>query len=356
MDESFWRDRRILITGHTGFKGAWLALWLEAEGAHVGGLALPACDDTSTFSALSPWSGIHSTIGDIRSSTTVESTFRSIQPEVVFHLAAQPLVRESYANPAETFDVNIGGTAHVLEAARQCEYTRAVLVITTDKVYAPLHPERPFRENDPLGGGPDPYSMSKACVEMLVQSWRTCVRHAPSFSPRFAIATARAGNVIGGGDRSIDRLVPDVFRALEEDRPVRLRYPKAIRPWQHVLDVLRGYLLQAESLLTQQACPPALNFGPNATVLWSAEEVVSELFRICGRGTIEFDDRPQPPESSRLCLDPTLAYDALGWVPLLGLNEALEWTVSWWNAQRSGVEMRNFSVAQIRSLQAKLRN
>jgi CDP-glucose 4,6-dehydratase len=341
--DGFWAGRRVLVTGHTGFKGAWLTLWLQQLGAEVAGFALAPDDDRSTFPALGPWPGLHSIIGDLRDPNAVAAAVRETEPEVVFHLAAQALVRRGYAEPFDTYHVNVVGTANLLEQLRRAPSVRAVVVVTSDKVYANTGAARPFAEGDPLGGS-DPYSASKALAELLVEGWRAGLGDAP----QLAVSTARAGNVIGGGDRGAERLLPDAWRALERGAPLRLRYPEATRPWQFVLDPLHGYILLAERLVCDPShAPEAVNFGPDDGSSTTVREVVERLFRVAGAGRWEPADEPAPPEARSLALDSALARRVLGWTARVPLDAALEWTAMWWRARERGEDLRALALYQL---------
>jgi CDP-glucose 4,6-dehydratase len=344
----FWAGRRVLVTGNTGFKGAWLALWLEAMGADVAGLGLPPDDPAGAYGALGPWTTTERPL-DIRNPLSIRERLEISRPEVVFHLAAQALVRRGYADPVGTYETNVVGTANVLEESSRLPDVRAVVIVTSDKVYEQGSTTTPFREGDRLGGA-DPYSASKACAELVVSAWR----HSRASEAGPVVATARAGNVIGGGDTAPDRLLPDVQRALAAGRPLRLRYPEAVRPWQHVLEPLAGYLLLAQkSVEDPKGGPDALNFGPGADACRSVAELAELAFAAGGTGTWELEPVAQPPEHHVLRLDSSLAAEALGWRPRLSIEEAVEWTVDWWSAQRGGIDLREFSLGQIRTYVAR---
>ncbi|HYZ63570.1 MAG TPA: CDP-glucose 4,6-dehydratase [Acetobacteraceae bacterium] len=320
-----WAGKRVLVAGHTGFKGGWLALWLQALGADVHGLALPA-EPGSLGAALAIDRLIPSTQTDIRDPAAVQAAVQAAAPDIVFHLAGQALVRRAFREPAATFATNALGTAHLLEAARETPTVRAVVIATSDKCYA--SGAGPHRETDRLGGD-DPYSASKAAAELVAAAWRR------SFPIRAAIATARAGNVIGGGDWAEDRLIPDCVRAFAAGLPVRLRNPEATRPFQHVLDPLCGYLLVAERLQEDGAAAQAWNFGPDGA------PTVAELVRLFanhwGDGAAwTADDAPHPPESATLALDASLARDRLRWRPRLDLDTALRRTATWYKQHLAG--------------------
>lgn len=336
-----WRGRRVLVTGHTGFKGAWLVLWLRALGAEVTGIALAPEHADGIYAALEPWD-LSSVLVDVRNPAALTAAVHVARPEVVFHLAAQPLVRRGYAEPALTYDTNVVGTANLLDAVSAMPTVRAVVVVTSDKVYRQDGADRPFVEGDPLGGH-DPYSASKACAELVVAEWA-------QRAGGVAVATARAGNVIGGGDRAADRLLPDVVRGAETGVPAMIRYPNATRPWQHVLDPLTGYLLLAEHLLGGEAVPPALNFGPDGSA--SVAEVLTVFLDHLGRGTYTIDDAAQPHEAVSLALDASLARSTIGWRPRLDLTDALGWTAEWYRAQLAGLDVRALSLDQIARYEA----
>jgi len=338
----------VLVTGHTGFKGAWLALWLESAGAAVFGLAL----DPPTTPSLHALAGVGGGAGDrvdVREKQAVASRLRAVEPEVVFHLAAQSLVRAGFADPVGTYAVNVVGTANVLESVRGCPSVRAIVGVTSDKVYEP-HPDGHAHREDARLGGVDPYSSSKAACELVVAAYRRSYL-APA---GVGVATARSGNVIGGGDWAVDRIVPDVVRALERSQTVSLRHPQAVRPWQHVLDPIRGYLLLAQNLLeAPQEAPAALNFGPDPADGCSVAELVERLSDAFGGkpGWRADEEAPAVPETQELRLDSSRAKTALGWSPLLGLDEALRWTAEWYRALFSGEDVRAFSLRQIAAYQ-----
>lgn len=346
LNYSAWNGRRVLLTGHTGFKGAWLALWLERMGARVTGLSLPPESAEGAFMRLEPW-GIDSHIGDIRDATVVCDVMDEASPSVVLHLAAEAIVRRAYREPVATFETNVMGTVNVLEAARACSAVEAVLVVTSDKVYENTV-EVPAREGDPLGHD-DPYSSSKACVELLVRAWRSSYLAAEGK----ALATARAGNVIGGGDTAPDRLVPDVLRANTTGQPTVLRNPGSVRPWQHVLDPLCGYLLYVQHLLEGgSAKPHTLNFGPD-DLSWTVLDVIDRLHQALGGGQIEFSEDRGPREAPSLLLNSELAKKTLGWRPVLGVQDALEWTAQWHRMRQRGGDIRGLALDQIDAFEAR---
>lgn len=343
IDASFWKERRVLITGHTGFKGSWLCLLLQHLGARISGYALAPPTQPSLFELSNLASSCTHVIGDVRDYDHLLQAISEDAPEIVFHLAAQPLVRESYRDPLTTMATNIMGTAHILEAARRTPTVRAVIVVTTDKCYENREWLWPYRENDALGGH-DPYSASKACAELVTAAWRA------SF-PResLAVATARAGNVIGGGDWAADRLVPDALHSWENCMSLEVRNPHAIRPWQHVLEPLHGYLLLAQQLHRQEAAE-AWNFGPNEDDMIPVGALLERLAQYWGptaHWQASRDD--QPHEASLLRLDSTKAKMRLGWRPLWELETAIMRTVDWHRAHRDGEDMRARSLADIAS-------
>jgi len=345
-DGAFWRGRKVLLTGHTGFKGAWLYLWLRSMGAHVTGYALAPSAEPSlwkiTGDALVDAGG-RSIIGDIRDAGRVREVVGETEPCIVIHMAAQALVRESYRDPLGTYATNVMGTAHVLEACREARGLECVVIVTSDKVYDNVGTGRPFVEDDRLGGH-DPYSNSKACAELVAMSFRDSY-----FSDGPPIVSVRAGNVIGGGDWSADRLIPDCVRALETGRPVTLRYPDAVRPWQHVLEPLSGYLAAARALVEAPASAPrAVNFGPDPASFCTVHEVVDAFSaRFGGRPGWERDAGVHPPEARALTLSSSLAEHSLGWRPVLTIEDALQWTADWYGAHAAGEDMLMKTLAQL---------
>jgi CDP-glucose 4,6-dehydratase len=339
----FWNGRRVLITGHTGFKGAWLCLWLESLGARVTALARPPTTDPALVEVLAPWPQQTHVLGDIRTPDAVAKVMEQAAPEIIIHLAAQALVRAAYADPVGTYATNVLGTINLLEAARARPELKAVLVVTSDKVYENDGRGVAFSEGARLGGD-DPYSNSKACAELATASYRTSF-----FQGGTAIATARAGNVVGGGDWAADRLIPDVIRALDRREAVRLRNPGAIRPWQHVLEPLSGYLLYAQQLAqAQPELPLALNFGPEHGAFRTTAEVVDAIsIHFGGSPGWIADTGEHPHEAPVLTLSSDLAERSLGWRARLSIDEALRWTADWYAAHRAKKPMRQFSLDQI---------
>jgi CDP-glucose 4,6-dehydratase len=340
-DIEFWRGRRVLLTGHTGFKGSWMYLWLRTLGAKVTGYAMPPTTESNLWAIVGD--GAHSIIGDIRDEGRVGAVVASTDPQIVIHMAAQALVRESYRDPLGTYATNVLGTANVLQACRSARDLQCVIVVTSDKVYENHGAGRPFQEGDRLGGH-DPYSNSKACAELLTDSFRSSF-----FNQGPPLASARAGNVIGGGDWSVDRLIPDCVRALDAGKPVTLRYPEAVRPWQHVLEPLSGYLALAYALVhAPDTAPRAVNFGPNPDSVCSVSEVVDAFSaRFGGKPGWERDASSHPVEARALALSSTLAERSLHWRPRLGLQESLSWTADWYRAIAKGENMLAFTETQL---------
>lgn len=344
MAADFWRGRRVLLTGHTGFKGGWIALWLQRQGAVVHGYATAPPTEPALFNEAQVASGLASDVrADIRDGQSLRSAVQAAAPEIVFHLAAQSLVRLSYAQPLESYAVNVMGTANLLEALRQSPSVRAVVNVTSDKCYENLGGERAFREDDPLGGH-DPYSSSKACAELVTAAYRS------SFLAEagVAVASARAGNVIGGGDWAADRLIPDCFRALDAGRTVEIRSPDSTRPWQHVLEPLAGYLLLAERLFERGSVfAQAWNFGPDSEDAWSVGRVVDHLRARLPKLRCEFDAPTGPHEAPRLGLDSSKARSLLQWLPRWDVAEAIDRTAAWHEAWRRGADVHALCMAQI---------
>jgi CDP-glucose 4,6-dehydratase len=349
-ETSIWTGKRVFLTGHTGFKGGWLALWLSQLGANVRGYSLDPESRPNLFEAADIGSRVEDIRGDICDAAKLESALVEFAPEVIFHLAAQPLVRASYLDPIKTYETNVLGTAHVLEAARRLSSVRAIVCVTTDKCYENREWVWGYRETDPLGGY-DPYSSSKACAEIVAAAFRQSFFPIERFSEhRVAIATARAGNVVGGGDWSTDRLIPDLIRSFIAGKPARIRSPRAIRPWQHVLEPLHGYLLLAEKLLGKDAnnYAKAYNFGPaesdNRPVSWIAECMT----KMWGEEASWISDEDVSlHEAHYLKLDANRARHELGWESSLGLTNALDWLVRWHKSQLEGGDMQAFTVLQI---------
>jgi len=355
-----WHGKRVFLTGHTGFKGGWLALWLAKLGADVRGYALDPSTDPNLFTVARIGSVVEDIRGDIRDPAALESAMQSFAPEVVFHMAAQPLVRASYDDPIGTYETNVIGTARVLDSVRRTPSVRAVVSVTTDKCYENKEWVWGYRESDPLGGY-DPYSSSKACAELVSAAYRQSyfpVAHLAQH--KVALATARAGNVIGGGDWSQDRLLPDLVRGFLAGEPVPIRRPFAIRPWQHVLEPLRGYIRLAEQLLStnpEQAArfATAYNFGPHDDDAKPVGWIVDKMTSFWGDGANWFiDEQEHVHEAGYLKLDASKARADLGWIPHLRLETALEWLVQWYRAWQAETDMHAFTLAQIDAYEALL--
>lgn len=343
-NSAFWQGKRVLITGHTGFKGSWLSLWLQSMGAVVRGIALPPPTEPALFDVALVATGMEHEIADIRDFAAILPLVRDFAPEIIIHMAAQPLVRLSYKEPVQTYATNVMGTVHLLEAARAAGSVRAIVNVTTDKCYENREWDWGYRENEPMGGH-DPYSSSKGCVELVSSAYRA------SFLTKegIAMATARAGNVIGGGDWADDRLVPDVLRALERGVPVEIRNPVSIRPWQHVLEPLSGYLLLAERLYTEGAVwAEAWNFGPRDEDSKPVQWIVEHLCSDWGEGA-SWTQQPgaHPHEANYLKLDISKACNRLAWAPRWDLDEALARIIDWHRAWRDGADMRAICLGQI---------
>jgi CDP-glucose 4,6-dehydratase len=354
LNPEFWRQKRVLLTGHTGFKGSWLSLWLQSLGAELVGYSLPPPTDPSLYVLAGVGQGTQSICGDICDLQHLTRVFAEFQPQIVFHLAAQSLVRRSYSDPIGTFSTNVLGTAHVLDAVRYTPSVKAVVIVTTDKCYENLDQPRAFRETDRLGGF-DPYSSSKAAAELVTAAFRQSFFGSGEEVLRPAVASARAGNVIGGGDWAADRLVPDVMRAAMDGGELLIRNPHAVRPWQHVLDPLCGYLMLAERLCDTPHFSQAWNFGPDEADALSVVEVLDRIRRLWGPGIAwRLDGADHLHEASQLRLDCTKAKRELGWIPQWNLNVALEATVRWYKAYQSHQNPRSVTLEQIQSFQTQV--
>jgi CDP-glucose 4,6-dehydratase len=339
----FWRGRRVLLTGHTGFKGSWLSLWLTRLGARVSGMALAPQTDPNLFAAASVEGSVRGRLGDIRDLETTHAIATEADPEVVFHLAAQPLVLHSYKSPLETFATNVIGTLHVLEAIRYVRNVSVVVVITTDKVYVNQERVYPYREDDPLGGH-DPYSASKAACEIGVE----CYRQSFLAAQGVAVASARAGNVIGGGDWSSNRLIPDIVRAWQAGDKVEIRRPDSVRPWQHVLEPLCGYLTLAERLWNTPGLAGAYNFGPQSHQIATVRAVVEIAQRAYGGGQALFaNENSGPHEASVLSLEIAKARTILDFAPKWDLEEAVVRTMHWYRDFYQGASARDLCECDI---------
>lgn len=348
---AFWKNRKVLVTGHTGFKGSWLCSWLTELGAEITGYALAPASEPNMFEAIHLAAKIKSILGDIRDRAGLKEALDAAKPEIVFHLAAQSLVRESYLNPLETFEVNVQGTAILLDACRARPGLRSIAIISSDKCYRNVATPRAFVEEDPLGGR-DPYSASKACCEIVTTAFRESFYASDAVeSGRIGIASARAGNVIGGGDWAKDRIVPDLVRALVAGRPATIRYPQAVRPWQHVLDPIAGYLMLAQAAWSDNgAYSSSFNFGPDSGSTATVGRVVDGFAgiwrdRLRWKHTAEPD---APYEASMLVLDASKARRLLGWRPGVDFDQAIKMTAAWYDAYLSQQDMARFTGEQIK--------
>jgi CDP-glucose 4,6-dehydratase len=340
VNGTFWHGRRVLVTGHTGFKGAWLTLWLASLGADVTGLSAGVPTEPSLYELLDVAQDSRPVTADVRDAAAVRDAVSAARPDVILHLAAQPFVRRSYVHPAETWAINVDGTINVLDAARVAEVP-ATVVVTSDKCYDndPARPPRPFVESDPMGGH-DPYSSSKGAAELAVDAWRR------SYGLR--VASGRAGNVIGGGDWGEDRLIPDIMRAASAGTPIAIRRPDAVRPWQHVLEPLSGYLLLAERLFADEAFAEGWNFGPDPGDARPVRQIVERITELWpGELRWDLDPGPHPHEAGFLALDSSKARERLGWRPRWSLDDALARIVEWHAAHRDGGDLRALSLAQV---------
>lgn len=346
----YWANKRVLLTGHTGFKGGWLALWLRELGAEVTGLALPPSTTPSLFSMTELSQVVDSRLQDIRDATATAKLIREADPEIAFHLAAQPLVRASYRDPLATFATNVQGTANVLDALRGCQNLRVIVAVTTDKVYQNLEHAFPYRETDTLGGH-DPYSASKAAAEIVI----SCYRNAFFQELGVAVASARAGNVIGGGDWSEDRLIPDAVRAWSNNRSLQIRRPDAVRPWQHVLEPLNGYLLLAERLGADAKLAGAYNFGPHSQDAVPVRQVIQQARDAYGQGEIAWGDGTHGPhEAGLLALEISKARHLLDFAPRWSISESIRRTMTWYRQQVAGLSARDLCLADLRAYSASL--
>lgn len=357
INPDFWNNKRVLLTGHTGFKGGWTAIWLSLVGAKVTGLALDPDTNPNFFTLNRLTDHLTDIRGDIADRSAVKSTFESSDPEIVIHMAAQSLVKRSYLDPVGTYATNVLGTANVLDAARNANSVRAIIVVTSDKSYENKEWTWPYRENDRLGGK-DPYSNSKACTELVAQSFRDSYfsKDAASGEPHPAnLATVRAGNVIGGGDWCENRLVPDLVRAFGDNKPLHIRYPEAVRPWQHVLEPVRGYLMLAEKLFQDKGdtFASAWNFGPDANAEISVGDLITHIQHIWPDiKAPQIDTQKHAKEAKFLRLDSTKAKSDLNWHPALDLDTCLDLTTNWYRAWHENQNMHTVTKAQIETYTA----
>ncbi|MCP3384584.1 CDP-glucose 4,6-dehydratase [Bradyrhizobium sp. CCGUVB4N] len=353
----FWAGRRVFLTGHTGFKGSWLSIWLKDLGANLTGFALPAPTKPSLFEAADVASGMNSIIGDIRDADTLINAMRDARPEVVIHMAAQPIVRLSYEQPIETYSTNVMGLVHMFEAVRKSPGVRAVVNVTSDKCYENKEWVWGYRETEAMGGH-DPYSSSKGCAELVTTAYRRSFFNPDTYNQhRVALASARAGNVIGGGDWARDRLIPDIMRAIEAKQLVRIRNPHAIRPWQHVLEPLSGYLNLAQKLFEAgPAFAEGWNFGPSETDARPVQWIVEHLTQMWGDGAgWQLDQQDNPlHEAHYLKLDCSKARSELGWKPIWSLEQALSRIADWHKVALQGGSAYAKTLAQVRDYQEEL--
>lgn len=353
MNAAFWKDKRVFLTGHTGFKGGWLSLWLQQLGAEVSGYALAAPTTPSLFEVADVARGMRSIIGDVRDGEAIKRAMAEARPEIVIHMAAQPLVRYSYANPVETYATNVMGVVNLLEAVRATPGVRSVVNVTSDKCYENREWPWGYRENEAMGGY-DPYSNSKGCAELVTAGYRSSFFNAEKYGEHgIALGSGRAGNVIGGGDWALDRLIPDMLRAIGTGEPVMIRNPNAIRPWQHVLEPLSGYLLLAEKLYTDgPAHAEGWNFGPHDTDAKPVEWIIERMTQEWGAGASwQLDGQSHPHEATYLKLDCSKARGQLNWRPRWDIGQTITKIVEWHKAFDQGLDMRELSQAQITTYQ-----
>ena len=349
MNKMFWEGKKVFVTGHTGFKGSWLCLWLSTLGANITGYSLQPPTQPNLFELCKVDDLVTSIIGDVRDNAALTKTMLQVQPEIVIHMAAQPLVRDSYKFPVDTYAINVMGTVHLLEAVRLCKSVKAVVNVTTDKCYENKEWVWGYRENDPMGGY-DPYSNSKGCSELITNAYRNSFFNPHDYAKHgVALASARAGNVIGGGDWASDRLIPDCIKALLNNEKIKIRNPNAIRPWQHVLEPLSGYLLLAQKLYDEGVSfAEGWNFGPNENEAKSVEWIVQKMCRQWDEGAAyEFDKCEHPHEANYLKLDCSKAKMRLNWYPKWDLEYTLEIIISWVRAYNEKSDMRNICLQQI---------
>ena len=355
IDQKFWKDKRVFLTGHTGFKGSWLSLWLQQLGADVTGYSLEPPTNPSLFDVANVARGMKTSIGDIRDCLMLSNAMSNAVPEIVIHMAAQPLVRQSYKDPAETYSTNVMGTVHLLDAVRSSPRVRAVVIVTSDKCYENKEWVWGYRESEPMGGY-DPYSSSKGCAELVTSAFRTSFFNPSDYTGhKVGLATARAGNVIGGGDWASDRLIPDMIAAFKKGENVHIRNPESIRPWQHVLEPLRGYLVLAENLVKAGAeFSEGWNFGPNSADAKPVKAIVKKMIQYWDDDAAwDLDNSENLHEAGFLKLDISKADSRLNWRPVLNLDQALKLTVDWSKNCKNGVEPREVTLKQICDYQNK---
>ena len=353
MNAAFWQGKRVFLTGHTGFKGGWLSLWLQQLGAEVTGYALEAPTSPSLFEVAGVARGMVSIIGDVRDGESLKRAMAEARPEIVIHMAAQPLVRYSYVNPVETYATNVMGVVNLLEAVRATAGVRSVVNVTSDKCYENREWPWGYRENEAMGGY-DPYSNSKGCAELVTAGYRSSFFNAEKYAEHgIAVGSGRAGNVIGGGDWALDRLIPDMLRAIGASQPVMIRNPHSIRPWQHVLEPLSGYLTLAEKLYTEgPVYAEGWNFGPHDIDAKPVEWIIERMTQEWGAGASwQLDGQNHPHEATYLKLDCSKARGQLGWHPRWDIGQTIAKIVEWHKACDQGADMREFTLAQITTYQ-----
>lgn len=358
INKKFWSGKRVFITGHTGFKGSWLAYWLADLGAEVKGYALEPDMSPNLYGTLSLGSLMDSVFGDIRDIEHLKREIREFKPDILFHMAAQAIVRTSYSDPIGTFETNVMGTANLLESARSVQSVKSIISVTSDKCYENREWDWKYRESDPMGGW-DPYSSSKGCAELVTASYRRSFFHGNNEdSVKLGIATARAGNVIGGGDWSKDRLIPDIMRSFSERKPVIIRNPSAVRPWQYILDILHGYMMLAESLYKDpDKYSEAWNFGPAESDEQSVEFITNRMVETWGEGARwQLDESANPHEANYLKLDSSKSRMKLGWSTQMSLTESLDSLTLWYKNYFDGFDMSEFTESQIRKYEEKIHN
>ena len=352
IDQNFWKGKRVFLTGHTGFKGSWLALWLHSLGVIVKGYALSPPTDPSLFNEAKIDSIIDSQIGDIRDLELFKRSLTDFNPDILIHMAAQPLVRSSYANPVETYETNVMGTVNVLESARACKNLKAIINITTDKCYENDGRSQGYKESDPMGGY-DPYSNSKGCAELVTSAYRRSFLQEQGIK----LASVRAGNVIGGGDWADDRLIPDILRSFEKNKPIVIRNPKATRPWQHVLEPLSGYLILAQKLYEdQKEYAEGWNFGPNEKDVKPVDSILNKMITKWPNSSWELDKNSNPHEADFLKLDISKAESRLGWKPIWELSHTLEKIIAWHRAWIDKKDMHAVCLSEIKEYTNDMNN
>ena len=350
MFNNIYQGKTVLVTGHTGFKGSWLSIWLNLMGAKVVGYSLDPYNERAIYNTAKVAEHLMADIrADLRNTEKLEETFEKYKPEIVFHLAAQALVKESYVHPKATYETNIMGTINLLEAIRKSDSVKTAIMITSDKCYENIEQIWGYRENDRMGGY-DPYSSSKGCMELVVSSWRNSFFNPKDYDKhRKVIATVRAGNVIGGGDWADNRLIPDCIRYIEEGKDIEIRSPKSTRPWEHVLEPLSGYLRLGQLMIEKPTnFYDCFNFGPSIKANKTVWDVVNKVIKSYGKGNaVDVSNPNDVHEAQLLYVDPTKAYIKLGWCSVLDLDESIDFTVNWYKKEHSGEEMYKYSISQI---------